>query len=64
VHTVCELNSFQRDASAIGMTESEVEILIDFLSLNPDAGDEIRGLEVAARFVSGGEVKERAAASE
>lgn len=43
MHTVCELYAFRRDAEMAGMAPDEVESIIDFLSLNPEAGDEIKG---------------------
>jgi hypothetical protein len=43
MHTVCELKSFQRDAAEAGMTRDEIDELIDFLSLDPMAGEEIQG---------------------
>ncbi len=43
MHTVCELKSFQRDAAEAGMTQDEVDELVEFLSLYPTAGDEIQG---------------------
>lgn len=43
MHTVCELKSFRRDAAEAGMTLGDVDELIEFLSLHPSAGDEIRG---------------------
>src|SRR5208337_2170864 len=43
MHTVCELKSFERDAADAGMTRDEIGDLIDLLSVNPTAGDEIQG---------------------
>ncbi len=43
MHTVCELKSFQRDAAKAGMTQDDVDELVEFLSLYPTAGDEIQG---------------------
>jgi hypothetical protein len=43
MHTVCELKTFGRAAKAAGMTEDEVDELLEFLSLNPMAGEEIEG---------------------
>lgn len=42
-HTVVELQAFQRQAKAEGMTENEVTDLINFVSQNPEAGDLIVG---------------------
>lgn len=41
--TVAELNSFRRQAVEAGMSESEIDNLTMFLSINPAAGDEIAG---------------------
>ncbi len=43
MHTVCELQSFQRAAADEGMTEIEVRALIDHLAANPTAGDVMQG---------------------
>ena len=43
MHTVCELNGFRRAADDAGMTPEEVDQLIDFLSVHPDAGEEMQG---------------------
>ncbi len=43
MHTVCELKSFRRDAAASGMAQEEIDDLVDTLSHNPTAGDEIQG---------------------
>lgn len=43
MHTVCELQSFQRAATDVGMTETEVRGLIDHLALHPMAGDVMQG---------------------
>jgi hypothetical protein len=43
MHTVCELKSFQRDAAEAGMTQDEIDELIEILGLDPMAGEEIRG---------------------
>ena len=43
MHTVCELQSFQRAAADEGMTEAEVRALIDHLAAHPTAGDVMQG---------------------
>jgi hypothetical protein len=43
MHTVCELQSFQRAAADEGMTEAEVRALIDHLATHPMAGDVMQG---------------------
>ena len=43
MHSVCELLSFRRAAHAAGMTNDEIDELVDFLAKNPMAGDEIAG---------------------
>jgi len=39
MHTVCELQSFQRAAADEGMSEAEVRALMDHLAAHPMAGD-------------------------
>jgi hypothetical protein len=43
MHAVCETRAFERDAAAAGMSRAEVEAFVDFLAVNPEAGDEIQG---------------------
>lgn len=43
MHTVCETNSFRRHAKDAGMSEEEVEQLVDYLAAHPNAGDEMAG---------------------
>lgn len=43
MHTVTELRSFRRAAIDAGMSETDIEALITFLSDNPDAGDVMQG---------------------
>ena len=43
MHTVLETHAFHRAAGEAGMSEREVEKLITYLSLYPDAGEEIVG---------------------
>jgi hypothetical protein len=55
MHTVCETHSFCRAAENAGMTEDEISSLVDYLSENPMAGDEMgetggcRKLRIAGR---------------
>lgn len=41
MHTVCETHNFRRHAKDAGMSEDEVEQLVDYLAANPTAGDEM-----------------------
>ncbi|MDH4993015.1 type II toxin-antitoxin system RelE/ParE family toxin [Aquamicrobium lusatiense] len=43
MQTVSELTSFRRAAMASGMSDEDIDDLIDFLAAYPDAGDEIEG---------------------
>jgi hypothetical protein len=43
MHTVAFFQGFASDAVDAGMTEDEVENLVNYLSENPTAGDEIAG---------------------
>jgi hypothetical protein len=43
MHAVALLHSFLRAADAAGMTDDEIDSLVDFLALNPTAGDVIAG---------------------
>src|SRR5688572_14305343 len=43
MHAVALTHAFARAADEAGMTEEEVDKLIDFLADNPTAGDEIAG---------------------
>lgn len=43
MHTVAEMDAFSRQAKECGMTEEEIEELIDYLAANPTAGDMIAG---------------------
>lgn len=43
MHTVAELHTFVKAAAEAGMTADEVMTLVDYLSENPTAGDEIPG---------------------
>jgi hypothetical protein len=43
MHSVCELYSFRRAASAVGMTDGEIDELVEFLAKKPIGGDEMPG---------------------
>ncbi|MEC5291217.1 type II toxin-antitoxin system RelE/ParE family toxin [Aurantimonas sp. C2-6-R+9] len=42
-HTVSELQTFRRHAITAGMSDDDIDRLVDFLSRNPEAGDEMQG---------------------
>lgn len=43
MHTVTELNSFRRAATKAGMSDDDIVDLVNYLSENPEAGDELSG---------------------
>ncbi|MGD0192568.1 MAG: type II toxin-antitoxin system RelE/ParE family toxin [Rhizomicrobium sp.] len=43
MQAIVETPSFQRSAAQAGMSEREIARLVDYLAVNPDAGDEIKG---------------------
>src|SRR5437879_1963666 len=43
MHAVCETHAFRRAAADAGMTEAQIETLVDYLAENPTAGDVIEG---------------------
>ena len=43
MHTVTELKSSRKAAESAGMSPDDIESLVDYLSSNPDAGDEMVG---------------------
>lgn len=43
MHAVARLHAFDRAASDAGLSEDEIDAIIDFLASNPDAGDEMAG---------------------
>jgi hypothetical protein len=57
MHTVCELRAFSKAAADDGMSEADVRDLIDYLSVNPMAGDEIAGTGGCRKFRWGGKGK-------
>jgi hypothetical protein len=50
MHTVCETHSFRRAADHVGMSDAEIEALVNFVSANPVAGDEISGTGGCRKF--------------
>ena len=59
MQTVIETECFLRDAKAAGLTEQERMGIVDFIALNPAAGDEIKGTGGArkVRFAGKGKGK-------
>ena len=43
MQTVAELKSFRKAAQTAGMSDEDIQELIDHLAANPDAGDEMEG---------------------
>jgi hypothetical protein len=43
MQTVCEIQSFRRAAMAAGMSDTDIEELVAYLSVNPDAGEVMPG---------------------
>ncbi|MGH6779789.1 MAG: type II toxin-antitoxin system RelE/ParE family toxin [Bradyrhizobium sp.] len=43
MHTVARLRSFDRAASEAGLSEGQIDAIVDFLAANPDAGEEMVG---------------------
>jgi len=43
MHTVTLTHAFERAAAGAGMSEDEIQVLIDFLAENPTAGDVMAG---------------------
>ena len=43
MHTVAQTQSFIRAAREVGLSEADVDRIIDLLAIDPDAGDEIPG---------------------
>src|SRR6266480_901908 len=57
MHTVIETGMYLRNAKAAGLTEKERLSIVDFLALNPDAGDEIKGTGGARKIRFAGKGK-------
>ena len=47
MHSVCELYSFRRAASAVGMADGEIDELVEFLAKKPSGGDEMADRRVS-----------------
>jgi hypothetical protein len=43
MHAVCETHAFRRAAARSGMTEDDIAAPVDYLAVNPTAGDSIPG---------------------
>jgi len=43
MHTVALTHVFERAAADAGMSEDEIQVLVDFLAVNPTAGDAMAG---------------------
>ncbi|MBR1120017.1 type II toxin-antitoxin system RelE/ParE family toxin [Bradyrhizobium lablabi] len=50
MHTVARLHSFDRAANDAGLSEGEIDAIVDFLAENPDAGDEMAGTGGCRKF--------------
>ena len=48
-HTVVETDDYLKDARDAGLSEDERQAIVDFLSANPTAGDEISGTSGARK---------------
>jgi hypothetical protein len=57
MHTVVETPVFIRSAKNAGVTEAELDEIKSFLSLNPDAGDEMPGTGGARKLRFAGKGK-------
>lgn len=50
MHTVARLHSFDRAADDTGLSEKEIDAIVNFLAENPDAGDEMAGTGGCRKF--------------
>jgi len=57
MHSVVETGIFLADAKAVGLSEKERAAIVDFVALNPDAGDAIKGTGGARKIRFGGKGK-------
>lgn len=57
MHTVTETHAFCRAAAEAGLSEEEIDELVDFLAWNPTAGDEIAGTGGCRKVRSAGRNK-------
>jgi hypothetical protein len=61
MHTVCELKTFRRDALDAGMTQEEIDGLVDFLSRAQRPAMKFQGRAAAASCASPDEARAKAA---
>jgi len=57
MQAVVETGIYLRDAKSVGLSQEERTAIVDFVALNPDAGDEIKGPGGARKFRFGGKGK-------
>src|SRR5438477_10375118 len=57
MQTVVETETCLRNAKVAGLTEEERTEIVDFIALNPDAGDEIKGTGGARKIRFAGKGK-------
>jgi hypothetical protein len=50
MHTIARLHSFDRAANDAGLSEKEIDAIVNFLAKNPDAGDEMAGTGGCRKF--------------
>jgi hypothetical protein len=57
MQSVVETGIYLSDAKSVGLSEKERAAIVDFVALNPDAGDEIKGTGGAHKIRFGGKGK-------
>src|SRR5579862_3181715 len=57
MQAVVETDVYLRDAKSVGLSEKERAAIVDFVALNPDAGDEIKGTGGARKMRFAGKGK-------
>jgi hypothetical protein len=57
MQSVVETGIYLADAKSVGLSEKERAAIVDFVALNPDAGDEIKGTGGARKIRFGGKGK-------
>ena len=57
MHSVVETGMYLADAKSVGLSETERAAIVDFMAVNPDAGDEIKGTGGARKIRFGGKGK-------
>jgi len=50
MHTIVRLHSFDRAADDAGLSEEEIDAIVNFLAENPDVGDELAGTGGCRKF--------------